>query len=227
MYRHVPNAITAARMGLAIVFFWMLSYYQYEVQQEATYLNLAFMVYLLALITDFFDGYLARKWHVEGAFGRMVDPFVDKVLVLGSFICFAGKNFVIPQNNPLAIPQNVQTITGVAPWMVVVILARELLVTTLRGANEGGGNDFGAKFSGKLKMVVQSITILAILAYVNYLHPDHPTWHPAIRKAGIAFRDTCIWGTIIITVISGMFYVRRAIGLYRGRNTADAAGKEC
>jgi len=43
------------------------------------------------LVTDFLDGYLARRWKVEGAFGRVVDPFVDKVLVLGSFIFFAGK----------------------------------------------------------------------------------------------------------------------------------------
>src|ERR1700686_2868248 len=113
----------------------MLSYYQFAMGRpgDVLWLNVAFFVYLIALITDFLDGYLARKWKVEGAFGRIVDPFVDKVLVLGSFIFFAGKNFTIPMTNPTEIPQNVKTITGVVPWMVVVILARELLVTTLRG----------------------------------------------------------------------------------------------
>jgi CDP-diacylglycerol---glycerol-3-phosphate 3-phosphatidyltransferase len=215
MFRHVPNALTALRLVLAAVFFGMLSYFQYDVSGkhgDPKWLNIAFMVYLVALATDFLDGYLARKWHVEGAFGRVVDPFVDKVLVLGSFIFFAGKNFTIPSHNPLDVPQNVKTITGVAPWMVVVILARELLVTSLRGASESSGQDFGAAFSGKLKMGFQSGTILAILIYVNYL--------PQLMSGGYDaaagdFRNVCIWGTIAITVISGLLYVRRAMALYR------------
>src|SRR5262249_14829775 len=145
MFRHVPNALTALRLVLAAVFFVFLSYYQNESSGrhgEVLWLNIAFFVYLVALITDFFDGFLARRWHVEGAFGRVVDPFVDKVLVLGSFIFFAGKNFIIPQHDPTAIPTNVHTITGVVPWMVVVILARELLVTSLRGSSEGSGEVF-------------------------------------------------------------------------------------
>ena len=110
---------------------------------------------------------------MEGAFRRVVDPFVDKVLVIGSFIFFAGKNFIIPVVPP--VPQGkyiVYTITGVVPWMVVVILARELLVTSFRGLGEGSGQNFGAAFSGKVKMVVQSITILVVLVYVNYFAPD-------------------------------------------------------
>src|ERR1700722_12525725 len=175
MFRHVPNAITAGRLVLAVVFFVLLSYYQHEGRGDPLVLspvhsvgllNVAFIVYLIALFTDFLDGYLARKWKVEGAFGRVVDPFVDKVLVLGSFIFFAGKNFVIPLHNPTEIPENVKTITGVVPWMVVVILARELLVTSLRGSSESTGEAFGAQFSGKLKMVFQSVTILVILLYV-------------------------------------------------------------
>ena len=55
-------------------------------------------IYCVALFTDFLDGYLARRWKVEGAFGRVVDPFVDKVLVLGSFILFAGKKFHHPRS---------------------------------------------------------------------------------------------------------------------------------
>jgi CDP-diacylglycerol--glycerol-3-phosphate 3-phosphatidyltransferase len=215
MFRHVPNALTAMRLVLAAVFFGMLSYFQYDVsgkRGEPVWLNIAFLIYLAALVTDFLDGYLARRWKVEGQFGRVVDPFVDKVLVLGSFIFFAGKNFTIPSHNPLEVPQNVTTITGVAPWMVVVILARELLVTSLRGAAEEEGENFAAAFSGKLKMTLQSVTILVILVYVNYL-PWLTTdgYEPLAALA----RNLFIGATILITVGSGGLYVRRAMVLYR------------
>src|ERR1700723_1005928 len=111
MFRHIPNALTAGRLVLAVVFFGMLGFYQYDGPGSSSLLNIAFVIYVIALVTDFLDGYLARKWKVEGAFGRVVDPFVDKVLVLGSFIFFAGKNFTIPSINPGGIPGNVETIT--------------------------------------------------------------------------------------------------------------------
>src|SRR3954451_2521665 len=164
MFRHVPNLLTGLRLLLAMVFFVMLAYYQYEGRGDPWFLNTAFMIYLVALFTDFLDGFLARRWHVEGQFGRIVDPFVDKVLVLGSFIFFAGKNFIIPESvtMPSNTPLVVRTLTGVAPGIVVILLARELLVTTIRSLSERTGYSFGAAFSGKLKMVFQSITILVI-----------------------------------------------------------------
>jgi CDP-diacylglycerol--glycerol-3-phosphate 3-phosphatidyltransferase len=215
MFRHIPNILTGSRLVLAAVFFAMLADYQQPVSPSAgqsLWLNIAFVVYLIALITDFLDGYLARKWNAEGAFGRIVDPFVDKVLVLGSFVFFAGRNFTVPSYNPADIPTNVTTITGISPWMVVVIIARELLVTSLRGASEQSGQNFAAALSGKLKMVAQSITILAVLLYVNYLQwlQDHHWDTPAV-----IVRNICIWATLTITVFSGLLYVRRAVGLYR------------
>ncbi len=223
MFRHVPNALTALRLILAGVFFGMLSYYQYDVQGrrgDPVWLNIAFIIYLIALITDFLDGYLARLWKVEGAFGRVVDPFVDKVLVLGSFIFFAGKNFTVPQTNPGEIPENVTTITGVVPWMVVIILARELLITSLRGGSEEKGQNFGAAMSGKLKMVLQSLTILIVLIYVNYL--NRLLRHPKLETWARHTRDVCIWATVAVTLISGLLYIRRAVGLY----TAGGEGKQ-
>jgi CDP-diacylglycerol---glycerol-3-phosphate 3-phosphatidyltransferase len=216
MFRHVPNALTGLRLALAFIFFAMLSYYQHDWpgrHGDRLWLNIAFFIYLIALLTDFADGYLARKWKVEGAFGRVVDPFVDKVLVLGSFIFFAGKNFIIPQHSPMDIPADVTTITGIVPWMVVVILARELLVASLRASSESSGQNFGAAFSGKIKMVLQSTTILVVLLYVNYLgrfqdSPDADWWATLVR-------DLFIWGTVLFTVISGALYVQRAIVLYQ------------
>lgn len=223
MFRHVPNLLTGLRLVLAAVFFGMLSYYQHDVRGvhgQELWLNIAFVVYLVALFTDFLDGYLARRWHVEGAFGRVVDPFVDKVLVLGSFIFFAGKNFTIPTPNPGDIPSNVKTITGIVPWMVVVILARELLVTSLRGSAEKSGQAFGASFSGKLKMALQSLAILVILVYVNYL-----PWLRAHKYDGIAtaLRDGFIWLMLIVTVVSGLIYIQRAIAMYRTARVHEEA----
>jgi CDP-diacylglycerol---glycerol-3-phosphate 3-phosphatidyltransferase len=226
MFRPVPNALTGSRLLLAVVFFGMLNWYQYEGRGDPTLLNAAFVVYAIALFTDFLDGYLARRWQVEGMFGRIVDPFVDKILVLGSFIFFAGKNFIIPETGPGGERslEVVRTITGVVPGMVVVILARELLVTTLRSSSEGSGKNFGAAFSGKLKMVLQSVTILVILVYVNYFsHPHSGSWPRVAEYEAYArvLRDLCIWGTIGVTVISGVLYVQRAMAMYR----ADRAGR--
>jgi CDP-diacylglycerol--glycerol-3-phosphate 3-phosphatidyltransferase len=220
MFRHVPNALTAMRLLLAGVFFVLLGYYQYDGRGSPTLLNIAFLVYVIALLTDFLDGYLARLWKVEGAFGRVVDPFVDKVLVIGAFIFFAGKNFIIPLQS--VVPGGsrghlvVWTITGVTPGMVVLILARELLVTSLRGMSEGSGQNFGAVFAGKLKMGFQSATILVILVYVNFMH-TFGKYEPVAHYV----RDFGIWATLLITVLSGLLYIQKAMAMYR----ASESGK--
>ena len=217
MLKHIPNLLTGLRLVLAFVFFAMLSRYQYERLGDLTFLNIALVLYVVALITDFFDGYLARKWKAEGVFGRITDPFVDKVLVLGSFIFFAAKNFVIPLPNPEDIPSNVLTITGVTPWMVVILLARELLVTTFRGAG-GKSGQFGAQFSGKVKMTLQSITILVILVFVNF--------HGRLTEMGyetmaMRVRNIFIWSTVIVTVYSGLLYVGKIVAVYRAEPSKD------
>jgi phosphatidylglycerophosphate synthase len=106
----------------------------------------------------------------------------------------------------------VKTITGVAPGMVVILLARELLVTSLRGISESSGQNFGAVWAGKFKMAFQSGTILVILVYITFRPTliDHGWEEPArwIRNIGI-------WGTIVITVYSGLTYIRKAVALFR------------
>jgi CDP-diacylglycerol--glycerol-3-phosphate 3-phosphatidyltransferase len=227
MLQHVPNILTFTRLGLAILFFSMLGYYQFDGRGAPTFLNLASVVYLLALATDFLDGYLARRWKAEGAFGRVFDPLVDKVLVLGSFIFFAGKNFIIPwtadPNSPYIHTESfiARTITGVAPWMVVVMLARELLVTSFRGLSESEGRRFGADWSGKIKMGVQSVTILIILIYVNYLPWLQQGGYERLDAALMTVRDVAIWTTLIVTVLSGLLYIRRAL---RGTKRPEPVG---
>jgi CDP-diacylglycerol--glycerol-3-phosphate 3-phosphatidyltransferase len=220
VFQHIPNALTGTRLVLAVIFFAMLSYYQYEGRGDPTFLNIALTIYVIAVATDFLDGYLARKWSVEGAFGRIVDPFVDKVLVLGSFAFFAGKNFIIqdiissaPGHSPVHV---VRTISGVAPGIVVILLARELLVTSLRGESEARGTKFGSKFVGKFKMGVQVSTILVILIYVNYLRQ--------FQAAGCEqdvryFRNFCIWTTVVVTIYSAFEYLSAGRRLMDRGNT--------
>jgi len=222
MFRHVPNALTGGRLVLAAVFFVLLSFYQHDGRGDPWLLNTASVIYVVALFTDFLDGYLARRWKVEGAFGRVVDPLVDKVLVLGTFIFFAGKNFIVAETARTMVPGSqevVKTVSGVVPGMVVLLLTRELLVTSLRGVAESGGQAFGAAFIGKFKMAFQSGTILVILVYVNYIaHSD--SLSASTKSFAALIRDVCIWATVGITVWSGLTYVGKAVAMYRGNSAA-------
>lgn len=215
MWRQVPNLITTSRLLLSVVFFTLLSWYQYDGRGHSTLLTWAFFICLIAISTDYVDGYLARKWKVESAFGRVVDPFVDKILVLGSFIFFAGKNFIIPVEGH---PHVVYTITGVTPMMVVIILGRELLVTSLRGMFESKGTDFGAVWAGKAKMVLQSVATLVVVAYVYFLalvSSHYPQLKVGYETWATLFRDVILWATLIVTVWSCYGYVRRSVAVLR------------
>ena len=205
-YRHFPNMLTVSRLVLSVIFFVMLAlapgvgHADDEARRSTVYLNIATLIYVIAAGTDFLDGYLARRWNVVTVFGRVVDPFVDKILVLGAFIYFAGPAF-IGGNPPVSL-------TGVSPTIVVVLLARELLVTTLRSVAESGGTSYGAAWTGKLKMVLQCVTIFVVLVYVNY--------RPLLLQVDGEFvarmvRDSCVWITVAVTVLSAWTYVQRSL----------------
>ena len=160
---------------LAIVFFIFLSY---------RYYNIALGAFLLAWFTDWLDGYLARKKGLLTDFGRIADPFVDKIIVCGGFI-------LLIQHAHDILPS----------WMVVVIVAREFLVNSLRSYSESKGIEFGATIWGKAKMFVQSFTISLILLFFAYLE------HFIAIKQGIIIM---LWLTVIITLFSGVKYIVKA-----------------
>ncbi len=125
MYRKLPNMLTLLRLLLAAVFFVVLNQYRYrvpgsEVGEAAWILIAAMIIFILAALTDAADGYLARRWHVESTFGRIMDPFCDKVLIIGAFVYLSGPRFV----DPAAVEAGsfFTMISGVYPWMVAVIL---------------------------------------------------------------------------------------------------------
>jgi CDP-diacylglycerol--glycerol-3-phosphate 3-phosphatidyltransferase len=202
--RRLPNAITIARLALAGIFFGMLLLYHHGNVGNAWWLFAAGWVYGLAAATDWLDGYLARKWAVTSVFGRIVDPFCDKILVLGTFIFFASAVFVVPDP---AATGGVRSLTGVGPVIVVLLLGRELLVTTIRGMFESTGQAFGAKWGGKQKMTFQSIAIPVVLFYVFMLAvlERGDTFEIALRIV----RDVAVWGTVIVTLWSGIEYLPR------------------
>jgi CDP-diacylglycerol--glycerol-3-phosphate 3-phosphatidyltransferase len=149
----------------------------------------------VAALTDILDGYLARKRGQVTPLGRVLDPLVDKVLICGAFIIFAGPSFIDVDG---------ANATRVSAWMVVVIVGRELLVTGLRGFNEAQGKAFGASLHGKLKMWMQSIAAPAILLLIAH----EGSWLSAPAAQGA--RTALVWLTVAVTVLSMGQYLMRS-----------------
>ncbi|MDZ4829663.1 MAG: CDP-diacylglycerol--glycerol-3-phosphate 3-phosphatidyltransferase [Phycisphaerae bacterium] len=200
--RALPNGLTVARLVIAAAFFATMTrtLRMGPHVDRALWGNIATALFVVAAATDFLDGYLARRWQVVSVFGRIMDPFVDKVLVLGAFVYLASPRFAIPEE--LSYERFTMT-TGVQSWMVVVILARELLVTSIRGVIESRGVSFGADVAGKLKMLIQSIAApLALGVAVNEGLLAQAGWRLA--------RDIFVWAAVIVTLWSCIPYLIKA-----------------
>lgn len=211
---HIPNLLTLLRVVLAWVFIALLSGIPSrvlhsdptgidrvgEAQHEGNALIIAAaVVFIIAAITDALDGHLARKWKAVTRFGRIMDPMADKLLVIGAFVML-----VTPGFRATLMPNATEfQVSGVAPWMVVAILMRELLVTSIRGVYEADGVDFSAGSLGKAKMVLQSITIPVVLLLVALGSPIPGSTERLI----ILF---LVWATVITTVLSGLPYIGQA-----------------
>ncbi len=204
----IPNAITMLRIFIAAAFFAVLGAYRFP-DQGILWGNVAICLFALAAMTDFLDGYLARKWDVVSMFGRLMDPFCDKVLVLGTFIYFAGPRFSV---EAWVEGDHLLTMaTGIYPWMVVVVIARELLVTSIRGVLESMGHKSGAKWSGKIKMIFQSIALPLILLLVVNFKPD--------QHANVMLTINLLaWLLLLITVWSGLPYMTGLLSLIRDKS---------
>lgn len=184
---NLPNAITFLRLVLSLVLFALI--------QSGDCWLWAAGLFVFAVATDVLDGWIARKYKLITQLGRIMDPFVDKFITGGTFL------FLLP----------VARQSGVDPWMVVIVIGREMLVTSLRGFLERQGADFSASASGKLKMFLQCAAATAALLS---MHPSLST----SALAGVsftAFRDTLLWLMVAVTVWSGYIYVRRGIELLR------------
>lgn len=195
VFAHWPNRITAIRFAGSLVLFLLFALDDAGVERGGWYHPLAFWLFVLTAATDFVDGWLARRGNLVTAFGRVADPFVDKVLVLGSMIFLA----VLPWAR------------GWFPaWIVVIVLAREFLVTGIRGYVESLGKEFPADWFGKVKMIVQCVAIAAVLAL-----PAFP-WTQLLRDALAVLAHVFVWATLLTSVGSGLSYVLKTRRLLAG-----------
>ncbi|MFA6133264.1 MAG: CDP-alcohol phosphatidyltransferase family protein [Phycisphaerae bacterium] len=202
----LPNQLTVGRIALAAGFFVLLGLYEQGSPAGPALLNAAFALYLIAGITDVLDGYLARKLNLVSAFGRIADPFVDKVLVVGAFAMLAGSNFAFSAAGNLPDSRLPAWLTGqmassVQAWMVVVIMAREFIVSAVRGYSESCGIKFPATSAGKIKMFVQSLAICMVL--VQMANGPTVAWAADVKVA-------LVWLATIATVLSGLAYIGKA-----------------
>ena len=207
----LPNQLTVARIGLAAAFFVLLGVYEHASPAGPLLLNVAFGLYIVAGVTDVLDGWIARRYNWTSAFGRITDPFVDKVLVVGAFAMFTGSNFAFPAGE-LVDRELPAWLTGhmtsaVQAWMVVVIMAREFIVSAVRGYSESQGIKFPATSAGKIKMFIQSLCICAIL--FQLANVPGALW-------AVWVKVVLVWLAVIVTVVSGLAYVSSARKLLLG-----------
>jgi CDP-diacylglycerol--glycerol-3-phosphate 3-phosphatidyltransferase len=187
---NLANKLTISRIILAAVFILFLFI------RGAGAKFMAFAIFLTACITDYYDGYLARKSSGISDFGKLMDPIADKILILGAFLAFVEME-IIPA------------------WMVVVIIARELVITGIRILALSKKKILAADIGGKHKTVSQMVAVTAILIFL------------IIRDSGFSFRHMEYFNaavyllmltTVVMTLISGISYMARNKELFMGEN---------
>jgi CDP-diacylglycerol--glycerol-3-phosphate 3-phosphatidyltransferase len=183
---NLPNRLTVGRLVLTIFFVGFLS--------SSTHWGdvIALLIFIAASVTDWLDGYLARRLNQITNFGKLMDPLADKVLVASALIC------LIPLH---ALPS----------WAVIVIIAREFLITGLRQLAASQGVILPADPLGKHKTAWQFITILFFLTLLaaGDIFGDESRW---LRFFWIEIGPFLIGITVLLTIYSGLAY------LWKNRN---------
>lgn len=179
---NLPNRITVGRLLLTAVLFILL---ELACRGRAGfYWYVAFALYVVAVGSDGIDGYLARARKETTAFGRIADPFADKIAICGILVLTQS----IGETAPL-----------VPAWLVLLVLAREFLVSGLRGYLEGRGTVFAARWEGKTKMLVQAIFCGTVIFYPG----SRWDWVWSLGRI-------LAYVTAAVTVWSAFSYVRKA-----------------
>jgi CDP-diacylglycerol--glycerol-3-phosphate 3-phosphatidyltransferase len=180
---NLPNQLTGARFVLGIVLFALI-----ELRDVFDVWLWCAVVFALAAVTDWLDGYLARKLQLGSTLGRNLDPLVDKVVICGAYI------FLLPVTG-----------AGLKAWMVTVVVARELIITGLRSFLENLGATFGADWLGKLKMGLQCAALFAIFTALQW------RGEPFLEVV----RNVLVYAMLAATALSGLQYLWRATALLR------------
>lgn len=177
---NLPNKLTILRI-LLIPFFVIVAYIPYlnenTVFASVTYAELIIVIiFIVAAITDYFDGLLARKLNQVTTFGKFIDPLADKLLVLAAFVLLVKMG-------------------RLDAWIVIVILSREFMVTSIRILAAAEGVIFAAKKSGKYKALFQFIMI-PLLFLNNY----------PFSELSIPMDQIFVYLALGMTIISGIDY---------------------
>ena len=180
---NIANKLTILRILLAFLCMWLI------IRFDLASLSLGLLIFMLASLTDFLEGHLARKKETVSDLGKILDPVADKILVIGIFLAFLEKGIV-------------------NSWIVIVIMVREFLITGLRLSALRQNKVMEAKYFGKHKTLTQSIAIILIFILVII---ESITAAKAIWPWFPAFRSTAIFLTMIyvaiLTVVSGVIYL--------------------
>ena len=148
-------------------------------------------IFSAASITDWLDGYLARRMGIVTVFGKFLDPIADKLIVMAALI------MILPFNR-------------VPAWMVLVILGREIIITGLRGIASTEGIVIQASDLGKYKTIFQIVAIIGLILHYNYnwlFGISHTLLTVNMHNVGMFF----LWIATVLTVWSGADYLFRFI----------------
>ena len=191
----LPDVLTLSRLGLAAVLIALLTL---EFPYSKT---LALAVFLIASLTDYLDGELARRVYGESTFGKLMDPLTDKVLVCAAFVAFVELKLV-------------------PAWIVVLIISREFLVTGLRLLAANEGQIVSAGFWGKHKTVSQLLTIIVLLAGLSFREDFHHHFGPRFTDAQLAAYNNVlnITSVSLISIVAFITVFSGAVYFYQHRN---------
>lgn len=203
---NLPNKITCLRIALVPVFM------AFALMGTGTTKFIALLVFVIASLTDSLDGYIARKYNLVTDFGKFVDPLADKLLVTAALLVFLQLQMM-------------------PAWAVMIILSRDLIVSSLRMVASAQGRVIQAVFSGKLKTTVHVICIVAMLMGLGTVqHFSLGQVFDAIRGplgtgAGNTIVQTVLnWVMVFMSAYSCIDYVYKNIdiiknGLVKGGKT--------
>lgn len=189
--RHVPNILCIFRI-IMIPFILLFLLDNPLVMGISAGLRMlaAGILFLLVIITDLFDGKIARRYDLVSDLGKFLDPIADKMLVLSVLCAFMGNDFIT-----------------VVP--VVIILAREFCVTTLRMMAASRGDVLSAKMWGKVKTTIQAVLIGAIFIYLTVMYMINPTTSGFEGGCPYSFvPEVLMWIVALFTVISAIPYFK-------------------
>jgi len=180
---NLPNQLTIVRIFLTFIFIFLLP------QGSLGAKVLAVIVFTIASLTDFLDGYIARKYNLISRFGKIMDPIADKFLILSAFFIFMQMGFI-------------------AIWMFAVICAREVGVTVLRLMAMRKGVALAAEKAGKIKTVLQIVVIyLIMLLNIGIKISVESRWYDDLVTGafhGVYFSMLAVVG---ITLWSGLTFI--------------------